>query len=232
MPASDPYDPESLFARLRAACPDEWEAYTRHAFVHQLGAGQLPEPCFRYYLIQDYLFLVHFARAWALTAFKSDTRANVRRAASSLWAIIDMEMELHVRFCAGWGLTEADMDSVPEAVETTAYTRYVIDRGMAGDVLDLQVALAPCIVGYAEIGRTLRDDPSTMLDGNPYREWIDMYAGDEYGDVALDAVRFLDTLCAERGGSERLDSLISTFTQATRLEAAFWDMGLAAKAAG
>ena len=232
MPTADPYAPESLFARLRAACPDEWEAYTRHAFVRQLGAGQLPEPCFRHYLIQDYLFLVHFARAWALTAFKSDTRANVRRAASSLWAIIDMEMELHVRFCANWGLTEADMDSVPEAVETTAYTRYVIDRGMAGDVLDLQVALAPCIVGYAEIGRNLHDDPSTVLDGNPYREWIDMYAGDEYGDVARDAVRFLDTLCAERGGNERLDSLISTFTQATRLEAAFWDMGLAAKAAG
>lgn len=232
MPTADPFDPDSLFARLRAACPDEWEAYTRHAFVHQLGTGRLTEPCFRHYLIQDYLFLVHFARAWALTAFKSDTRDDVRRAASSLWAIIDMEMDLHVRFCAGWGLTEDDMRAVPEAVETTAYTRYVIDRGLAGDVLDLQVALAPCIVGYAEIGRNLRDDPSTVLDGNPYREWIEMYAGDEYGEVALDAVGFLDSLSAARGGNGRLDGLVSIFAQATRLEAAFWDMGLAATAAG
>ena len=33
---------DSLFARLRAACQPEWEAYTRHSFVKQLGAGTLP----------------------------------------------------------------------------------------------------------------------------------------------------------------------------------------------
>ena len=61
-------DPTTLFARLRAACTADWEAYTGHAFVRQLAAGTLPEKCFRQYLIQDYLFLIHFARAWALAA--------------------------------------------------------------------------------------------------------------------------------------------------------------------
>ena len=41
------------------------EKYTGHAFVRQLAAGTLPERCFRHYLIQDYLFLIHFARAGA-----------------------------------------------------------------------------------------------------------------------------------------------------------------------
>ncbi len=34
-------------------------------------------------------------------------------------------------------------------------TRFVLDRGMAGDLLDLHVALAPCVLGYAEIGTAL-----------------------------------------------------------------------------
>ncbi len=54
---------DSLFARLRAAAADDWEAYTGHAFVRRLGDGSMPEECFRHYLIQDYLFLIHFARA-------------------------------------------------------------------------------------------------------------------------------------------------------------------------
>lgn len=219
---------DSLFSRLKASCPEDWNAYVGHEFVSLIGTGRLPEACFRRYLVQDYLFLVHFARAWALAAFKSNDRAGIRAAAAALSAIVDVEMDLHVRYCAGWGLAEADMETAAEAVETTAYTRYVIDRGLAGDALDLQVALAPCIVGYAEIGAGLAAADSTVTDGNPYREWIEMYAGDAYADVAREAVALLDRLWAERGGNAPLDGLAAAFAQATRLEAAFWDMALAA----
>jgi thiaminase/transcriptional activator TenA len=72
------------------------------------------------------------------------------------------------------------MQAAPEGVATMAYTRYVMERGMAGDLLDLYAALAPCVLGYAEIGLALAADPATQRDGNPYADWIDMYAGDEY----------------------------------------------------
>ena len=218
--------PGSLCARLRASCATDWTSYTRHAFVRGLGDGTLPEACFRHYLIQDYLFLIHFARAWALAAFKSDNLPDMRAAAAALSGIVDVEMGLHVAFCRGWGLTEADMEAAPEAMETTAYTRYVMERGMAGDVLDLHVALAPCIVGYAEIGLALASAPSTKRDGNPYLPWIEMYSGAEYLDVARGAVAQLDRLAAARGGDARFGDLAKTFAHATRLEAAFWQMGL------
>ena len=219
-------DPTTFFARLRAACTADWEAYTGHAFVRQLAAGTLPEKCFRQYLIQDYLFLVHFARAWALAAFKADELAEIRGAAAALSGIVDVEMELHVKYCADWGLTEADMASAPEAMETTAYTRYVFERGMAGDLLDLHVALAPCIMGYGEIGAALAADADTVMDGNPYRSWIEMYAGEEYQEIADGAVAQLDRLASSKGADARFANLTKTFAQATRLEEAFWQMGL------
>ena len=111
-------------------------------------------------------------------------------------------------------------------METTAYTRFVLERGLAGDLLDLHVALAPCIVGYAEIGETLAARHAGELDSNRYREWIEMYASKEYRDVAKAEAAYLDRLMARRGGEGRFDSLLVTFRQATRLEAAFWDMGL------
>ena len=84
------------------------------------------------------------------------------------------------------------MAAEPEALETIAYTRFVLDRGLAGDRLDLEVALAPCIVGYAEIAAERMADPATKHDGNPYREWLDMYAGAEYQGLARDAASALD----------------------------------------
>ncbi len=215
-----------LFSRLREACADEWRVYTDHDFVRGLADGTLPEACFRHYLGQDFLFLIHFARAYALAAYKGDNLGDIRQAAASLSAILDVEMDLHVKFCSRWGLDEDDMAALPEAEETMAYTRYVLEKGLQGDLLDLHVALAPCILGYAEIGRTLAESPATRLEGNPYAPWIDMYASDQYQAVAEDERATIERLMARRGSPGRLPVLTETFRQATRLEAALWDMGM------
>lgn len=216
----------TLFPRLRADSAPEWAAYTQHPFVQGLADGSLPEAAFRHYLGQDYLFLIHFARAYALAAYKADTLEDIRAATAAVSTIVDVEMGLHVEYCAGWGLTEADMAALPEDPACMAYTRYVLEAGNAGDLLDLYAALAPCVIGYGEIGAALGADPATRRDGNPYAAWIDMYAGEEYQDVARGAVSQLDALFARRGGEARYDSLLKIFQEATRLEAGFWQMGL------
>ena len=214
-----------LLARLRAANGEAWRRYADHAFVRQLAEGTLPEAAFRHYLIQDYLFLIHFARAYALAAYKGETLEDIRSAMAAASALVDTEMGLHVGFCAGWGLSEAEMAAAPEDSATLAYTRYVLERGMAGDLLDLHIALAPCVLGYAEIGLALSADPGTRRDDNPYTPWIDMYAGEEYQQVARDAADYIERLALRRGAEARFDGLVRTFGEATRLEADFWQQG-------
>jgi thiaminase (transcriptional activator TenA) len=215
-----------LFSRLVRASEENWRAYTCHEFVLQLATGDLPEACFRRYLVQDYLFLIQFARAWGLAIYKSDTLAEMRPAQRLVAATLDVELGLHIEYCRGWGLSEAAMGAEPEAPATIAYSRFVLDRGLAGDRLDLEVALAPCIVGYARIGAERVADPATRLDGNRYREWLDMYAGAEYQNLARDAEAELDEQFARRGGEGRFASLAVNFALAARLEAEFWQMGL------
>jgi thiaminase/transcriptional activator TenA len=219
-------DPNTLFGRLRSSCPHEWDAFCNHEFVRRIGDATLPEACFRHYLLQDYLFLIHFSRAWALAVYKADTLADMRVAASVLNDQLNREMDLHLRYCAGWGITEQDMEQIDEARANMAYTRYVLDRGLAGDVLDLHVALAPCVIGYAVVGSHLVGHPKTKLEGNPYKDWIDMYAGEAYQKGAREALNHLDRLAASRRGQDRFESLVKTFRQATSLEVGFWEMGL------
>ena len=219
----------ALFPRLAEAAGEVWRAYTRHPFVLQLASGNLPEACFRHYLVQDYLFLIHFSRAWGLAVYKSDTIDEMRRAQRLVAATLDVEIGLHVDYCRGWGLSEAAMASEPEASATIAYTRFVLDRGLAGDRLDLEVALAPCIIGYAKIAAERSEDATTRLAGNRYREWLEMYAGSEFQDLAREAAAALDEQFVRRGGEGRFPSLAAAFATAARLEADFWQMGLEAK---
>jgi thiaminase/transcriptional activator TenA len=214
-----------FFERLKRASPTEWRNYTEHPFVVGLAEGTLPEESFRHYLVQDYLFLIEFARAYALAVYKSPRLADMRKAAFGLSAILDVEMNLHVKLCAGWGLSPADLEQAAPAPAMLAYTRYVLDAGMRNDLLALQVALAPCVVGYAEIATRLASEQEPRVAINPYRAWIDEYAGPAYQEVAAEARAHLDHLANLYVTPTREVELIAIFREATRLETDFWEMG-------
>ena len=218
-----------LFRRLRAGCAAGWQAYTWHRFVQGLSDGTLRLAAFRHYLVQDYLFLIHFARAEALAVFKAESLEAMREKSAAITSILS-ETQLHVGYCAEWGIPEAELRATPETAETVSYTRYVIDRGLAGDILDLEVALAPCTVGYGEVALRILADPNHRLEGNPYRSWIEAYADPAYQALAKSAAARIDALGESHGGTARLASLSATFAEAARLEVAFWQQGLDAAA--
>src|SRR5690625_7580461 len=91
----------TLFERLTAAARTEWEGYTHHSFVEQLGEGTLPLAAFQDYLVQDYLFLIQFARANALAAYKSRSLADIQGSADPLRAILT-DTERPARLTEGW----------------------------------------------------------------------------------------------------------------------------------
>ncbi|MEL7544032.1 MAG: thiaminase II [Pseudomonadota bacterium] len=222
----------SFFDKLKSGAAEEWEAYTRHRFTDAMADGSLPEDAFKVYLVQDYLFLIEFARAYALAAYKAPSLAEMRDAAASFSAIVDVEMDLHVKLCAGWGLSPEDLERAPAAPETLAYTRYVLETGMRGDLLALKVALSPCVIGYGEIATRLAAMPGSLDYANPYRVWIEEYASDAYQEVANAGIAQLDQLAETYLTPARETELVTIFREATRLEADFWEMGYRMTAVG
>ncbi|WP_027967257.1 thiaminase II [Halomonas halocynthiae] len=214
------------FTDLTDACAIEWRAYTEHDFVRQLASGRLKDEAFRHYLKQDYLFLMHFGRAYALATYKSRDMAELRHGLEGLKTIIDVELELHIDYCREWGISENDLATLPEARATLAYTRYVLDTGNRGDLLDLHVALAPCLVGYGVIAQWQAKQPFTVRGAtNPFEKWMQMYESDAFQSAMRDEITWLDARLADIT-PERFAQLTTTFCEATRLEIDFWQMGL------
>jgi len=217
----------ATFPLWRAAAGGAWCDYTRHAFVEGLGDGTLPREAFLRYLVQDYVFLVHFSRAWALAVTKAETLDEMRACAATVHALLDEEMRMHVGICAAEGIPESDLFAAREAPQNIAYTRYVLDAGHSGDFLDLMAALAPCVLGYGEIGTRLAADRGDT----PYGGWIDTYAGADYQRTCDEVGALIDAAVARRLGSApehspRWPRLCARFETATRLEIDFWGMGM------
>ena len=215
------------FGLWRQAAGSAWEDYVRHDFVNKLSDGSLPKWAFLNYLVQDYLFLIHFSRAWALAVTKADTVVEMRACAATVNALVNDEISLHISLCAKAGIDEESLFSAEEHPANLAYTRYVLDAGHSGDFLDLMAALAPCVFGYGEIGARLIGGQHDT----PYRAWIETYGGSDYQQLCDDLGNLIDDAVHRRLGKTptigpRWYALCHRFKTATRLEVGFWQMGL------
>lgn len=215
------------FALMREAAGEAWGEYTRHAFVEGLRDGSLPREAFLHYLRQDYVFLIHFSRAWALAVVKSETHEEMLGAVATVNALVAEEMQLHVGICEAAGIPQDELFATPERAENLAYTRYVLEAGYSGDLLDLLAALAPCVMGYGEIGARLGVEKTS----DTYADWINAYAGEGYQGDCVAVGQLLDGALEHRLGkdfenSPRFAALCDKFRMATELEVNFWQMGL------
>ena len=213
----------SFTQQLIQQAQPHWNAYVNHDFVQQLEQGTLPLQNFQHYLKQDYLYLLQYNRAFALAIYKADNFKQMEIAHQSVAALLH-EIQLHIGFCKEWGIDEKQLLNTPESAACVAYTRYVLDCGMTGGLAELYAAIMPCAIGYAEIGRTLVQRGLSPAN-NPYQIWIDTYASEEFQQASQALADNLDLLCQDIS-SAQCQKLQQIFTTATRMEVAFWQMGL------
>lgn len=212
----------SITQRFMQQAQPDWQHYVEHPFVQQLGNGTLPLASFQHYLIQDYHYLLHYSRALALAMYKSHRFAQLTAFNQDLQHIL-AEVQLHIHYCQQWQISKSELDNTPESPACVAYTRYMLDCGLQGGLAELYTAIAPCALGYAEIGKRLSAVPQAK--NNPYQTWIYTYAAKEFQAAANAIAQQLEQLCTGISPQQQ-QKLQHIFTTATRMEIAFWQMGL------
>ncbi|KAI5864591.1 Phosphomethylpyrimidine kinase-domain-containing protein [Durotheca rogersii] len=199
-----------------------WHRFTNHPFVIGLGDGRLPLESFKGYLVQDYLYLVHFARANALASYKAKNIEDIA-AFAKIVSHIQTEMSLHLDYCQGFGISKEEIEATEEHQACTAYTRYVLDIGQSEDWLGLQLALAPCLLGYAAIAAQLHSDPRTKTEGNTYWKWILNYVAEDYMQAVKTGSELIEKNAVLQSPT-RIEQLVAVFIHATKMEIGFWEM--------
>jgi thiaminase/transcriptional activator TenA len=212
----------SLAAELRAAAADVWEAQHAHPFVRGVGDGTLDEARFRFYIRQDYRFLIDYGRLLALGTARAPRVAEMRRFAGLSQSVLETEMALHVGFAQRWGIGTDELEAEPAAPATAAYTDFLLRTATLGDYAELVAALLPCMWGYAEIGERLA--AAGMPDHAGYTAWIAMYADGEFQALAAWARELTDAAGADAGPGA-VARMHAAFRASSEHELAFWEAG-------
>ena len=207
---------------LHAAAAPVWEKCLAHPFVTGLGDGSLPVEKFRYFMLQDYLYLFDYARVFALGVVKARDPRLMRTFAANVDAILGGEMEIHRTYMARLGITEEQVFAVKPALDNLSYTNYMLSVASTGGPAEIVASILACSWSYAEIGQALARIPGAA-EHPFYGEWIQGYASDSYAATNQSLIELMDALAADASG-EQLAQLTDIFVNCSRYELGFWDM--------
>lgn len=213
---------DSVSYRLHDAAAPIWEACLKHPFVTGIGDGTLAVEKFRYFMLQDYLYLFDYARVFALGVVKARDPRLMRTFAANVDAILGGEMEIHRTYMARLGITEEQVFAVKPALDNLSYTNYMLSVASTGGPAEIVASILACSWSYAEIGQALAGIPGAA-EHPFYGEWIRGYASDSYAATNHSLIELMDALAAGASG-EQMARLTDIFVNCSRYELGFWDM--------
>jgi thiaminase/transcriptional activator TenA len=212
----------SVSDRLHEAAAPIWEKCLRHPFVTGIGDGTLDAEKFRFFMLQDYLYLFDYAKVFALGVVKSRDPGLMRTFAKNVDAVLDGEMNIHRAYMKRLGITEEQVAAVQPALDNLSYTSYMLSAADTGTPAEIVASILACSWSYAEIGQALAKIPGAT-EHPFYGEWIQGYASEEYAATNDALIQLMNEL-AKNAPEEQLKHLTEIFVNCSRYELGFWDM--------
>ena len=208
---------------LRAASPI-WEAYLRHPFVRGIGDGTLDREKFRYYIMQDYLYLEDYAKSFAIGIAKAKSLETTRLFSGYIHTLTGGEMDIHRGYMGKFGVTREELEAMPRALDNLSYTSYMLRVAYEEGEAEILTAILSCAYSYEVIARQMLRQNPAAADHPFYGEWVRGYASEAYAAENRVLLDTLDRLTADYTEAQ-LRHLTEIFVACSRYELAFWEMG-------
>ena len=201
------------------------QAILAHPFVADIGDGTLELEKFKYYIKQDYVYLVDYSRVLALASARAPDLGTMCWFARLLDETLNTEMELHRSYCAEFGITRGEVEATQAAPTTIAYTSFLLKVAHQGSFGELVASLLPCQWGYWEVGKHLaRQSRRVGTNAAPlYCKWIEMYTAPEFAALA-NSIRDLANGIGEQASATELATMGEAYLTSLRFEYLFWEM--------
>lgn len=185
-------------------------------FNQELSKGTLPKEKFIFYLAQDAYYLLAFGRTLSAISSRMQDAELVLDFAGFATGAIFAEQSLHESYFVEFGL-DSEVKPTPS---TLLYTNYILSEAAYANVEVAAAAVLPCFWIYKAVGDYIFAQQND--DQNPYKRWIDMYAGVEFAAAVEKAINITDQL-AMQASAVTQEKMLLAFEMATRLEWMFWD---------
>ena len=208
--------------RLLDATTEIWKAYNEHPFVLGIQNGTLDKEKFRYYIIQDYLYLEDYAKTFAVGVAKAKNLEMANLFLKYI-SVMNGELDVHNGYLAKLGVTQEEVDSGIRSLDNLSYTSYMLRVAYEGGEAEILAAVLSCAYSYEIIAKTIVKNNPDAINDVFYGEWIKGYSSAEYAKENIELCDALNHLTKDYTDVQ-VQHLIDIFVNCSRYELAFWDM--------
>ncbi len=208
--------------RLLDVTKDLWNDYNEHPFVKGIESGTLDKERFRFYLVQDYLYLEEYAKVFAIGVAKARSPKTASLFSKYLSAI-NKELDIHNGYFEMFGVTDDEIRGTRRSLDNLSYTSYMLRVAYEESEVEILAAVLSCAYSYEVIAKRMISNRPSSVDDALYGDWIKGYSSDEYSEENIVLMEMFDELTDGYDGSE-LAHLEDIFIACSRYEMSFWDM--------
>ncbi len=209
--------------RLLAATKDIWAEYDRHPFVRGLGDGTLDRDKFRYYIIQDFLYLEEYAKVFAIGIAKAKSPETLRIFSNYVTLLTQGEMDIHRGYMGKFAVSREELEATPRALDNLSYTSYMLRVAYEEGEAEILAAILSCAYSYEVITKNMVKQDPKALEHPFYGDWVRGYTDPQYSASNAVLMETLDSLTCHYT-EEKLRHLTDIFVACSRYELAFWEL--------
>ena len=199
-----------------------WTAYNEHPFVLGIQNGTLEREKFRFYMIQDYLYLGDYAKIFALGVAKATSLSNAMLFSRYI-SVMNGELNVHSNYMARLGITQEDIDSAKRSLDSLSYTSYMLRVAYEETEVEIVAAILACAYSYEIIAKKMVENNPAAVDDEFYGSWISGYVSEEYSEENRVLIELLDDMTKSYTPAQ-IEHLKDVFLACSRYEMAFWDL--------
>ena len=208
--------------KLLAAAAEIWKSYNEHPFVLGIQNGTLDKEKFRYYMIQDYLYLEDYAKTFAVGVAKAKS-LEIANLFAKYIPVMNGELNVHDGYLARLGVTQEEIDSTSRSLDNLSYTSYMLRVAYEEGEAEILAAILSCAYSYEFIAKNIvKNNPASVHDAF-YGDWIRGYISAGYAEENIILLEELNRL-TENYTEKQIQHLVDIFVACSRYELAFWEM--------
>lgn len=205
---------------------DLWDGYLEHPFVKGIAEGDLDIDHFRYYMIQDYIYLFDYVKVFSLGLAKCTSFEDQNLMSASIAGVLWEIDNVHKKYMERIGITKEEIENLPVHIDNTSYTKYMLYCGYDGDYFDVLMAILSCVWSYNYIAEKINDKDPNAKNHEFYGQWVESYISEEFRAMKEGLVQRVDEL-AKEVSEKQLEKAHTIFINCSIYEMQFWEMAVA-----
>lgn len=207
--------------KLRRLAVRHWSNFESLPFLRKMGEGTLDADAYRYYLVQDYLYLHGYLKLLALGIAKAPDSRTEEFFADSLQGTRALELEHMREVMQNTGIELRRVKRKLLSPSTEAYLQYMQNLCWQGDAATVAVTVLACSESFEIIAAAMKKRYPECDKHKVYGNWVQSYMDPAYAAANRKLEEITEHLTKGRG-KEDFDAYTKIFESCMFFEEQFW----------